>query len=979
MKFRLPVLALVGLAALSAAVAASEQANPLEPTELQGFEYTLEFFPGARYDASVPTPESLLGSPIGQETASLAEIQRCLEAWDEASPRTRLVEYARSHEDRPLHYMIVTSPENLERIEEVQRAQARLADPRGLGDEEAERILESQPAVAWLAYSIHGNETSGADAALAVLYHLTASKDSDVRKLLEEVVVFVDPVMNPDGRHRYLNQKTEDRGTLPNVDDQSLLHTGYWPSGRMNHYLFDMNRDWILAVHPETRGRIRAAGAWHPLLFVDAHEMGSQDTYLFSPPREPVNPHFPPGTDEWMARFAREQAAAFDRMGWLYYTGEWNEGWYPGYSNSWAGFRGAVGILYEQARVGEDAVRRTHGELLTYRQSVHHQVVSSMANIESVRSHSADLKRRFLDGRRAAVSERGPYASRTFAVHPTGNGARLRAFVDLMQIHGFELYTLEEEFVAPEATDQLGRVIRRRSFREGTILIPNRQPEAHLLAAMLEFDPRIPSSALARERKELLRTGDTRIYDITAWNISMLYGLEAYTLPQGLPEGAVPYTPSHPGGAERPDERETFVGYVIDGLDDNSVAAAARLMERGVEVRVANRSFLFDTEVYAPGSVVVTASDNARFEGDLFEAVAETAAELALGVTPVKSGLGEGELPDLGGQHFRRLEPPRVALLGRGGIHPYDFGAIWYTLDHRLGIRHTHLNEGTARFNDLRRYNVLVLPDRWFGEQSSESMDAIKSWVRAGGTLIAIGRSAAAIAREEPGLSQVRQLPDVLDKLDAYELAILREWMARNGEMPETAAIWSHATRPGLEVPWAGEEGKRPAKEELERRDRWQRIFMPQGAILAGRIDKKNWLTFGAEEYVPVLFAGHPVLMSLNGVDTAVRLGYLMAAEGSRGSAGPESAESPAPPRVGWAALPEGYELRLRMSGLLWPEAADRLANAAYLTRESLGRGQVILFASPPAFRGSTMGTARMLTNALVYGPGFGARHPIKP
>jgi hypothetical protein len=225
----------------------------------------------------------------------------------------------------------------------------------------------------------------------------------------------------------------------------------------------------------------------------------------------------------------------------------------------------------------------------------------------------------------------------------------------------------------------------------------------------------------------------------------------------------------------------------------------------------------------------------------------------------------------------------------------------------------------------------------------------------------------------------VRQLPDVLEKLDEYELAILREWMARNGRMPEAAAIWSHAARPGLELPWAGEGGNRPAKAELERRDRWQRIFMPQGAILAGRVDAKNWLTLGADEYVPVLFAGQRVLMSLNGVDTAVRLGYLVAAEGSRGGSGPEGAKSAAPPRVGWAALPEGYELRLRMSGLLWPEAADRLANAAYLTRESLGRGQVILFASSPVFRGSTMGTARMLTNALVYGPGLGARHPIEP
>jgi hypothetical protein len=352
-------------------------ATPAPVQELTG---PLEIIPGAPYDPAVPTPDTLLGFPLGSRAATPEEIVRVVQAWD-GHPRVKIVEYARSWEGRPLHYVVVTSPANQARLEEVKAGMARLGDPRGLADGEAQRLVRELPGVAWIAYSIHGNESSGSDASLAVLHHLIAGTDPAVTTLLEEVVVIIDPMMNPDGRARFTHQAAQHRGAAPNFDDQSLLRTGSWPWGRGNHYLFDLNRDWTLGIHPETRGRIRAVSEWRPLLFVDAHEMGSQDTYLFSPQREPKNPHTPESRSRWSALFARDQAAAFDQRGWAYYTGEWNEGWYPGYSDAWATFRGAVGILYEQARVGEDAVRRPGGGLLTYRRAVMHQAVSSLANI----------------------------------------------------------------------------------------------------------------------------------------------------------------------------------------------------------------------------------------------------------------------------------------------------------------------------------------------------------------------------------------------------------------------------------------------------------------------------------------------------------------------------------------------------------------------------------------------------------------------
>ncbi|MEE8111892.1 MAG: M14 family zinc carboxypeptidase, partial [Acidobacteriota bacterium] len=452
MTSRLLVLLLGGFVALASPAAAPKDDE---------LDYRGEFFPGSEYDPSVPTPESILGFPVGERTATPEQIGECLEAWARASSRMRVREYARTHEGRPLWYVILTSRENISRLDEIHAGVEKLADPRGLSGNEADRLVASLPAVAWMAYSIHGDETSGADAALAVIYHLAAARDEAVEALLDDLVVLIDPMMNPDGRGRFVQQIAEHRGAQPNIDDQSLLHTGYWPWGRMNHYLFDLNRDWILGVHPETRGRIRAAGGWHPLFFVDAHEMGAQDTYLFSPPRDPLNPNFPGWQAEWLETFAREQGAAFDRAGWTYYSGEWNEGWYPGYSDAWAGFRGAIGFLYEQAGIAEDAVRRPEGTLLTYREAVHHQVATTLANLNSLRDHAGAIWEAYLSGRRQAVAADGPYANRTFAVLPTANRSRLQAFLDLMTLQGFELFTAGADFTVSEATDQLGIVHRR--------------------------------------------------------------------------------------------------------------------------------------------------------------------------------------------------------------------------------------------------------------------------------------------------------------------------------------------------------------------------------------------------------------------------------------------------------------------------------------------------------------------------------------
>jgi len=945
------------------------------PSPLDGLEYLAGIYPaGAEHDPEVPNPDEFLGFPVGQRTATSAQIEAYARLLAESSDRVELVEYGATYEGRPLVYLAISSAENLANAERIQEGMAMLADPRELSSSDRDRLIDRIPAVAWLAYSIHGNESSGSDASLAVMYHLAADRSESTTELLNELVVIIDPNMNPDGRERFVNAVKQTRGAQPNVDDQSLVHTGYWPYGRGNHYLFDLNRDWIYARHPETRGRMPHIINWRPMLFVDAHEMGAQDTYLFSPAREPHNPHLPPYRRTMGDVYADDMATAFDEFGYPYYSGEWHEDWYPGYTDAWASLRGAQGILYEQARLAEDGVQRdTH--LISYRQSVHHQMIASFANLETLRRERRDMLQAFASDRANSVASRGPYANRSFVFLPTANEGRINELKDLLHIQGFELHRTTAERRVSLAIDHLGREQSNVTLPAGTLVLRNRQPEARLIAAMFEFDPRMSQAALRAERERVLKEGRSTLYDTTGWNISMMFGLEALTVAEHLD-----------GGLERVDldqaapvhdfpPTDGLIALAVSGADDRAVALAARLLERGLNVRASRSASALNGVDLPVGSIAITRDDNRsdnrsdNRNDDWIGIVRTTAAELGVRVRAVTHGRAPGDLADLGGHEWQALQKPNIALLSRGNNNMLDFGAVWYMLDHRLGLRHSHLDEERIGRADLRRYNVIYLPDRWTwgggGSYPPGLIGQLEDWVRAGGTLIAVGGSAQALMSAEEPMVRTRTLEQVLDgdELASFQDAIHREWLAANRPLPTSEAIWGHGTDGDLDWPWK-DLNDMPGSDERKRRDDWQRLFMPSGALVGLRADTDHWLNGGGNDVLTALFSNSPVMMARLPVEVPLRVGVYE--------------ESEAEARlIGWAPVPKGQDLRVRAGGLLWPEARDRIASGAYVTRESVGRGQVILFAHAPAFRAAQVGAMRVLENALILGPGLGSSQPI--
>jgi len=892
------------------------------------------FFPGGTYDPAVPTPESVLGFAVATRPAHHEEVIRYFEAVAAATPRVIVKEYARSHEKRALIYAVVSSEKHMARLDEIRDATARLADPRGLSSGDESSIVASTPATVWLAYGIHGDEISSTDAAIQVLYQLAAGTDTLTARLRDELVVAIDPMENPDGRERYLAMLTAVGGAVPNADVQSLQHRGYWPWGRGNHYLFDLNRDWFYLVHPESRGRVATILDWHPVVLVDSHEMGALDTYLFSPARAPFNPNIRDEHHAWWKTFAADQAHAFDRYGWPYYTREWSEDWFPGYGSSWPIYTGLVGILYEQAGADGSPVRQRDGTVLTYRETVHHHFVSSIANSETAARHREPLLREYVALKRRGIAEGGGGAVRAYLVDPSKSPARAASFVERMLLQDIEVLAADDAFRASGLRDTWGRTSVARDFPKGTLIVRLDQPMKAFIAAILDFDPALPDSFLKEERHYLEKFSESRLYETTSWSLPITYGLDAYASSAAPGVSATRVTAASRAAGAIVGGASNY-GYLIDSAEDAAGFALALAHEAGLVVRASDKEFEVSGRRYARGTFLFTSRAN---PDSLEEKLARIARDAGVTVYPASTALAESG-PDLGGNEFHLLTLPRIGLVGGSGIDFTQYGALWHLLDNEYRMRISNLDLASLGDIDLSKYNVLIFPNAYGGAGAYKGalreggIARVRDWIEAGGTFVGISAGATFAVDSTVALSSVRP-----------------RWQALAAEIPEWP--WEKRAREAAAKGGAGAKdaaGDKPAgggeKDEkaLEAKEELARRFAPQGAFLRVDLDTEHWLTAGYGEKIAAHYSS----------DNA-----FIAEE-------PEQV-------VGRFAQAES----LRVAGLLWPEARERLARTAWLTREGRGKGQVILFADSPVFRGAARGLERLVANALLVAPGAGARRP---
>ena len=896
--------------------------------------YDIPFYAANTYRLNIQPPDEYLGFKLGARPVHHAEVLDYYNYLDELLDNVNLIEYGNTYEGKPLIYLMVSSKKNMVNLQSIKNSISTLADPRLIKTATAaKKIIADTPAIAWMAYGIHGDEISSTDAAVQLAYQLAAGSDPTTQKILEELVVSIDPMENPDGRERYLQQLKQWRGVVVNSDANSLDHSGFWPFGRGNHYLFDLNRDWFATVHPETRGKVSAILEWKPQFLVDSHEMGAMDTYLFNPPRAPFNPFLPKTIYKWWDNIAKDQAAAFDEYGWSYYTRDWNEEVYPGYGSSWGIYIGLVGILYEQSGADGSIVKKEDGTITTYRETVHHQFISSMANLTTIANHREELLQDFYDSRKKAVSVKN--AGKAFVFASESNTSRLDALAETLKRQTIEVYRNKKELKLPKATTSTGEQVTRQNIPAGSLIVPMNQPLNLLINNILSFDIRLDTKSMEKERQKLMKDQGSTLYDVTAWSLSHAYGTESYytkTMPKIPME---PYKSSRKEG--KLIGKNPKYGWAIKSNDDQFYHVLARLLENNVKIWCAKETFNVEGEFFPRGSVIIRENANQELSKKLLK---KLASDYGLNIFAVNTALVSSG-PDLGSGDFTMLINPRIAIASGQPISSYSFGATWHLLDSRMKSRTSLINVMGLGWQDLSKYNVLILPSgsnlkRILGDSG---IGKLKDWIKDGGTLISYSNNAAFLADSSVSISSVRLRRQILNKLDSYDRDLAFAKQAENVSI-DSIALWEGGS--SEENPTKKENKEVP--DNIKEMDKLGRKFRPQGAILKVDMDPEHWLSFGCGDYVPVLYNTGNVFMAKKPIKTAGRL---------------------------------AEESKLRLGGLLWPEAKSRIAESAWVTQESYGKGQIIIFATEPHFRGYFRASERVLLNAIYLGPGMGTSHLV--
>ena len=794
-----------------------------------------EFWPGATYDARVPTFRHVLGYDPGDRITSDDGILRYLDALAVASGRLKVFEYGESWEGRKLVYAAIGSESNIRRLDEIRSAIERLADPRKTSEAEARRLMAGLPVVVWLGYGVHGNEISSPDAALVTAYHLLAARnDQMVDQILENDLVLIDPIQNPDGRQRFLHYFEQTIGLEPDASPLAAEHNEPWPSGRTNHYLFDLNRDWFALTQPETRGRIQALRQWYPLVFVDLHEMGSENTYYFSPEADPFNPHLVKYQRDDLKWFGQNNARYFDHFGFDYFTREVYDAFYPGYGSSWPEYYGSVAMTYEQASVRGLVIRKRDDGVAHFRDTVRRHFVASLATAEAAAQHREGLLNDFYQYRASAIAEGAKEPVRAYILPRGRDASTTDKLAGLLMEQGVEVERATAPFRAAS-----------REYAEGTYVVSLAQPGKRLIRTLLDKVTPLDEAFVKQEEIRRQRKLSGEIYDVTAWSLPLMFNVEA--IPSAAPV-AGDFEPAKPvrilpgeiqGGTAE-------VAYLAAWGSSAAGRLLAAALREDLQVFSSDKPFALNGARFPAGSLIFKVNGNPP---DLRDRLARLAASTGADLYATNTGwVDEGV--NFGSSHVLRVRKPRIALAWDEPVYSMSAGAARFVLERQYGYPVTPIRVAQLAEADLSRFQVLILAAggnyaRAFGESGAEHL---KAWVESGGTLIALADAVGFLANPKTELLAVEQEDAVREGEPAKKPE--KEDSRVPGKIIASQADYTKAIEAEKELPDS----------------------IP-GALLRARVDPDHWLGAGVGESVIAMVVGRDVFTPVKldkGVNVAV-------------------------------------------------------------------------------------------------------------
>ncbi len=672
------------------------------------------------YNAGIPTPSEILGYEIGEQHPDHALIIQYMHKVAAASDRVEIQEYARTYEHRPLVLLKVSSPGNIVNLEEIRQNHIKLTHP----EQSQDLVLEQMPVLTWLGYSVHGNEPSGASTSMLAVYYLAAAEGEKIDRLLEESVILIDPVLNPDGLNRFASWVNSHRSSVMDGDPMNREHNEAWPGGRTNHYWFDLNRDWMPVVHPESRGRIKMYQQWKPNVLTDHHEMGTQNTYFFQPgvpARE--NPLIPEQTVEIISKLAKYHASYLDEYNQLYWTKEGFDNYYLGKGSTYPDLHGTIGILFEQPSARGHLQDSQHGKV-SFPVAIRNQFVTTLSTIEGSHENRVKLLSHMRDFYVNALENARNDDISAYVFGCEKDPARNYHLIDILDHHNIDVYHLSEEI------EQDGLTFHP----DWAYIVPLEQPQYTYI------------KGLFMEHHEFT---DSLFYDVSTWTLPHAFNMDYVELKQGglfsrnfredLLGGRVA-DPFFPQGELKGDESP--YAYLFEWHGYYAPRAAYRLLDAGARLKAAKRPFRIGTQNGVHGFDYGTIMANMGIQdtsiaGEIHKVMEKIAEEDGIVIHTVETGLSTDGV-DLGSRNFISMEKPSTMIIVGDGINMHEAGEVWHLLDQRYKMHHTLIDKKDINNTDLSRYNNIVMVNGNYNDICSQTVNSIKKWVYNGGNLITI-------------------------------------------------------------------------------------------------------------------------------------------------------------------------------------------------------------------------------------------------
>ncbi len=676
---------------------------------------------GVTYSEDVPSPLAFLGYKMGARHTRPDEIVDYFREIAAVSERVSLVKYGETYEGRPLIAAIVTSPNLQARLESIQADNRRLSEePGAVTDDD----LEAMPVIAEMHYTVHGNEASGSEAALVLLYHLAAGSGEPVESLLERAVVIIDPCINPDGRDRFVDWVNANRSRGGNPDPQDRELNEPWPNGRTNHYWFDLNRDWLPAQLRESQGRLELFHTWRPQVVLDGHEMGSDETFFFQPgvPQR-TNPNTPSETFALTEKLSRYTARNLDRIGSLYFTREQYDDFYYGKGSTYPDVNGAVGILFEQGS-SRGLVRSTADGELTYGFGIRNQLTASLGLLEGAVGLRTELLRHQRDFYRTAPAEAAKLDVGGWIFGSEEDRGQADALVQSLLRHRVQVYELARSTSAEGLTFSPG----------AAYVVPAAQPQFRLIKSSFE---------------RVTTFEDSVFYDVSAWTFPLAFGVQHAKLdadPAGLLGNRLT---EHVGSGGHLIGGKSEYGYLLSWDRYNAPRVLYRMLTLGVPARVMLMPFELTIAGkrtrFERGTIVLPLHSRTQSGGLTADSLHKLVLDAVLNDHVVVHSVGRSLTlgsPDLGGPSSVPLHVPVVAALAGDGVESYRLGELRFVMNERMGLPLTLLDINRLEKVNLSAYSAIVMVDGDYAKVSPQFTEALRSWVSAGGRLIAIQRGA---------------------------------------------------------------------------------------------------------------------------------------------------------------------------------------------------------------------------------------------